>query len=317
MKILVNAKPFNENVFYQWQEDFKEAHFVFEKEEDKIKEEIKDADALITFKLSDEALAKAEKLKWIQAMTAGVDFLPLTKINNKNSDIVITTARGAHKSHITEYIISMMIVSARNLNKFIIEKDKKEKRWNISPQDEISGKKLGILGLGSIGQHLAKTAHFLGMEVYGVKRTVEEVDFVEKVFTQDNMDWFFENCDYIVNLLPATEYTANIVNKKYFDMLKPTCTMINAGRGKTVDEDDLYLALKNNQFKLYISDVFAEEPLPKDNPLWDLDNIIITPHIAGPTANYTKKLYEVIKPNIKAFIDGKALKNEYKLNRGY
>lgn len=315
MKILVNATPFNEEDLYQWKDDFKEVDFVFEKEEAKIKEEIKDADAIITFKLSDEALANAEKLKWIQAMTAGVDFFSLSDINSKN--IAITTARGVHKSHITEYIISMMIVSARNLHKIILQKDQKDKRWYGSPQNEIRGKKLGILGLGSIGQELAKTTNYLGMKVYGVKRTVAEVDYVEKVFTPDNMEWIFENCDYIVNLLPSTENTANIINKKYFNMLKPNCTMINAGRGKTVNEEDLYLALKNNQFKLYISDVFVEEPLPKDNPLWDLDNIIITPHIAGPTTNYATKLYEVIKPNIKAFINGEDLNNKYNLNRGY
>ena len=315
MKILINTKPFNEEELYPLKDDFKEVNFVFEQDKEKIKLEIKDADVLIAGKISDEALDMAEKLKWIQATTAGVDFLPLSKITNKN--IVITTARGVHKSHITEYVLSMMIMSARNLHTFILQKDKKNIIWKIGNQDEISGKKLGILGLGSVGQELAKKANYLGMEVYGVKRKIDKFDFVKKVFTPDNMEWIFKNCDYIVNLLPNTKDTENIINKEYFDILKPNCTMINVGRGSTVNEDDLYVALKNKQFKLYISDVFAKEPLPNNSPLMELDNIIITPHIAGPVNNYSKKLYEVVKPNIEAFISGKELSNKYDIQKGY
>jgi phosphoglycerate dehydrogenase-like enzyme len=315
MKILINTKPFNEEELYPLKDDFKEVNFVFEQDKDKIKSEIKDADVFIARVISDEALDGAEKLKWIQAITAGVDLLPLSKINSMN--IVITTARGVHKSHITEYVLSMMILSARNLHKFILQQDKKEINWRGNSQDEISGKKLGILGLGSVGQELAKKANFLGMEVYGIKRKIDKIDYVKEIFTPEHMEWIFENCDYIVNLLPYTNETKNLINKKYFDMLKPNCTMINVGRGKTVNEDDLYVALKNNQFKLYISDVFAKEPLPNNSPLMELDNIIITPHIAGPIVNYSKKLYEVVKPNIEAFINGEELSNKYDLNKGY
>lgn len=315
MKILINTAPFNDEYLYRLRDDFKDIDFVFEKDINKMKTEAVDADAIISNKVNSEMIDSAKKLKWIQALAAGVDFLPLSKINEKG--VILTTARGVHKSHITEYVISMMILSARNLHNFILQKSKKAIQWHGNIQDEIYGKKLGILGLGSIGQELAKKANFLGMKVYGVKRTVSNVDFVEKVFPSDDMDWIFKNCDYIVNLFPYTKDTEKIINKQYFDMLKPSCTMINVGRGKTVNEDDLYSALKDNKFKLYISDVFAKEPLPKDSPLWNLDNIIITPHIAGPNVNYIKKLYEVIKPNISAFINGKEFINKYDFAKGY
>ena len=315
MKILINTTPFSDEYLYRLKDDFKDVDFVFEKDIDKMKTEAVDADAIISNKVNSEMIDSAKKLKWIQSLAAGVDFLPLSKINEKS--VILTTARGVHKSHITEYVISMMILSARNLHNFILQKSKKTIQWHGNTQDEIYGKKLGILGLGSIGQELAKKANFLGMKVYGVKRTVSNVDFVEKVFTSDDMDWIFKNCDYIVNLFPYTKDTENIINKQYFDMLKPSCTMINVGRGKTVNEDDLYLALKDNKFKLYISDVFAKEPLPQDSPLWSLDNIIITPHIAGPNVNYIKKLYEIVKPNIGAFINGKEFINRYNFNKGY
>ncbi|MFA9397609.1 MAG: D-2-hydroxyacid dehydrogenase [Clostridiaceae bacterium] len=315
MKIIVDTANFKEFPLLKLKEDFSDVEFVFEKNPDKIKEEIEDADAIICMKLSNEALDKAKKLKWIQATTAGVDFWPIEKLNDKG--IILTTARGVHKSHISEYAISMMIMSSRNIHNFILQKKSKKMMWLGKGQDEISGKKLGIIGLGSIGKELAKKADFLGMDVYGVKRTVEKVDYVKKVFDQDNMDWIFENCDYIINLLPYTKDTFSLINKKYFDMVKPTSTMINIGRGKTVNEEDLYIALKNKQMKLYISDVFVEEPLPETSPLWDLDNIIITPHIAGPNANYSKKLYEVIKPNIESFINSNELNNKYDLKKGY
>jgi phosphoglycerate dehydrogenase-like enzyme len=315
MKILIDAGSFNETPLLKLKEDFSNIEFVFEKNPDKVIEEIEDADVLICFKTSDEALDNAKKLKWIQAASAGVDFWPVAKLNDKN--IILTTARGMHKSHISEYALCMMIMAARNIQDYIVEKQNRKITPGVKKQDEISGKKLGILGLGSIGQELAKRANFLGMKVYGVKRIVEEIDYVEKVFDSNDMEWIFENCDYIVNLLPATKHTLNIVDKKYFDMVKESCTMINIGRGTTVNEEDLYVALKNNQLKLYISDVFAEEPLSETSPLWDLENIIITPHIAGPNANYSEKFYEVIKPNIEAFINGEELSNKYDLNKGY
>ena len=315
MKILIDAGAFDEEPLLKLKKDFSNIQFVFEKNHDRVIEEIEDADVLICFKTSDEALNNAKKLKWIQAASAGVDFWPVAKLNDKN--IILTTARGMHKSHISEYALCMMIMAARNIQDYIVEKQNRKITPGVKKQDEISGKKLGILGLGSIGQELAKRASFLGMQVYGVKRVVEEIDYVDKVFDSNDMNWIFKNCDYIVNLLPSTKDTLNMIDKKYFDMVKESCTMINIGRGTTVNEEDLYMALKNKQLKLYISDVFAEEPLSEASPLWDLDNIIITPHIAGPNANYSEKFYEVIKPNIEAFIKGKELSNKYDLNKGY
>lgn len=315
MKIIVNSYPFPIEPLLKLKDDFPECNFIFSKNKETFLKEIRDSEIVITFGLRSEELEIAEKAKLIQSMRAGVDALPLEDIKNRN--IILTTGRGIHKIHMTEYAIAMMINDARNIDQFII--NKQNKLWKKDYiQDEIHNKKLGILGLGSIGKEIAKKASLMGMEVIGVKRSIEEIPHVAKVYPIEQMDIIFKECDYIINLLPHTKDTEKIINMDLMKLMKLTSCMINIGRGKTVDEDDLYEALSNNIFRKYVSDVFEVEPLPQDSPLWVLDNIIITPHICGPNVHYVDKAYEIVKQNIGAYLKDKSkIINIYSHKFGY
>ncbi len=315
MNIVVNSFPFNPGKLYELTKDFPDINFSYTSSIEEFEKEIKSADAVFTIKLKSLHLASAKNLKWIQGLMAGVDGLPIENIRNR--DIILTTGRGIHKDHMIEYALSMMIIDSRNLNEFIL--NKKEKKWDPNfRQNQIKGKTLGILGLGSIGKELAKKASFMGMDVIGLKRTKSHVPYVKKVYTEENMDEVFSLSDYIVNLLPLTEKTEKIVNANLFKKMKPTACMMNIGRGGTVNEDDLLQALKNKVFRNYISDVFEEEPLPSSNPLWNLDNIIITPHICGSNINYMSKAYNIVKKNIEKYRNDKEkMINKYSYKRGY
>lgn len=209
--------------------------------------EVKDSDAIITFNLKKSQIEAAQKLNWIQAVSAGVDFLPLDYIKSRN--IKLTTGRGIHKIHMTEYALSMMILGARRFDKMIREQSKKNWDHNI-PQDEIYGKKLGIIGLGSIGMEIAKKASVLGMKVYGVKSSDDDVSGIEKVYTLKDLKILSKECDYIINLLPHTSETDKIIDAEIFNAMKKDSCMINMGRGGTVNEDHLYTALtqKNSDY---------------------------------------------------------------------
>ncbi|SHI59524.1 D-2-hydroxyacid dehydrogenase [Lutispora thermophila] len=275
---------------------------------------IVDADVLISFKCSEEMLDMAPNIKWLQALSAGVDSFPLEKI--KKRGIILTNGRGIHKIHMSEYAIGVLIMLARNFH--IMFKNQKSQKWDSSVhQGEINGATLGILGLGSIGKEIARKASLLGMHVIGVKSASTDVPYVEKVYSQEEMYEVFRQSDYIINLLPGTKNTEIIINKKYFDLMKEDACFINMGRGSTVNEQDFIDALKSGKIRYGVSDVFYQEPLPEDSPFWNLDNLIITPHICGQSDRYFDRALEIIEPNLLAFEGKGEFVNLVDLDRGY
>jgi phosphoglycerate dehydrogenase-like enzyme len=314
MKIVVSTFPFPEQNLAELQTFFGQIDFVFPKSKDDLIKEVVDADAIISMVLKEDQIKNAPRLKWIQTLSAGVEAYPLDYIQEK--EILLTTSRGIHKVQMSEYAISMMVIAARRLDRMIV--NQRQRLWDRNiPQNEIYGKTLGIIGLGSIGQEIAKKADLMGMSVLGIKNTPTPVPHVKAVMSLDQLPQLVSTCDYIINLLPHTQATHHIINEAVFNKMKSDGVMINMGRGATVKQADLVTALKNKIFRLYISDVFEKEPIPEDDPLWSMDNLIITPHICGPNVNYMEKAMGIIKKNIEYFIEGKSLENVYSFDKGY
>jgi phosphoglycerate dehydrogenase-like enzyme len=266
-------------------------------------------------KFEAEFLGLAPNLKWIQAITAGVDNLPLKEINDRR--IILTNARGIHKIQMAEFTIAAMINFARNFH--LMHRNQIKGVWDRSmPQAEIYGKVVGIIGLGSIGQEIARKASFFGMRVLGVRKNPQPVKYVDQVYGIEEMDAVFQESDYIINLLPLTAGTQKIINKDYFSAMKKTACFINIGRGPTVNQADLVDALKSNQIGGLVADVYEEEPLPEDSPLWKLKNVILAPHIAGVSPNYMKRAMDVIRHNLKVYVSQSGeMMNVIDCNSGY
>ncbi|MEJ2729606.1 MAG: D-2-hydroxyacid dehydrogenase [Deltaproteobacteria bacterium] len=246
-----------------------------------------------------ELLALAPNLKWIQAITAGVDNLPLKEINDRG--IILTNARGIHKIQMAEFAMAAMINFARNFH--LMHRNQIKGLWDRSvPQAEIYGKIVGIIGLGSIGEEIARKASFFGMRVLGVRKSPRPMQYVDRVYGIEEMDEVFRESDYIINLLPLTAGTRKLIDKRYFSSMKKTACFINIGRGPTVNQADLVDALKSNRIAGLVADVYEEEPLPEDSPLWELENVILAPHIAGVSPNYLKRAMDVITHNLKVYV---------------
>lgn len=279
-----------------------------------MEKQIEDADILITFRFNMEMLEKAKKVKWIQALSAGIDNYPLDEINKRG--IILTNGRGIHKIHMAEYAIAVMIMLARNIH--IVLKNQYEGKWDRKiNQGEINGSTLGILGLGSIGMEIAKKAKLMGMHVIGVKGSISDVEYVDKIYSPDDMAQVFKSSDYIINLLPSIQNTFKIIDKRYFDIMKEDACFINMGRGNTVNEDDMIQALKDGKIRALASDVFFTEPLPEDSPLWKMENVIITPHICGESNKYIERALPIIEKNLKAFKGEGEFINLISFNKGY
>jgi phosphoglycerate dehydrogenase-like enzyme len=257
----------------------------------------------------------ASRLRWIQALTAGVDFFPLKEI--KEQDIILTNGRGIHKIYIAEYAIAAMINLARNFH--LMFGNQLKAKWDRSvPQDEIHGSIVGILGLGSIGQEIARKASMLGMHVIGVRYNSQPLEGVDHVYGPTEIEEVFKQSDYIINLLPDTPKTRGLIDKTYFALMNKSACFINLGRGSTINQADLIDALRTKMIRALVSDVYETEPLPEDSPLWQLENVILTPHIAGVSPKYLERAMDIIQHNLNVYVSHSGeMMNVVDLTRGY
>jgi len=246
-----------------------------------------------------EMIRLAPNLKWIQALTAGVDFFPLDEI--KKQGIILTCGRGIHRVYMAEYAIAGMINLARNFH--LMFRNQLKGKWDRSlAQDEINGRTAGIIGLGSIGREIARKASMLGMRVIGVKNTPRPLEWVDHVYSPLEIGEVFKQSDYVINLLPDTQATRGLIDKTFFALMNKSACFINLGRGSTVNQADLIDALRTKTIRAAVSDVYEEEPLPADSPLWQMENVILTPHVAGVSPQYLQRAMEIVRHNLNVYV---------------
>ncbi|MBT5939489.1 MAG: D-2-hydroxyacid dehydrogenase, partial [Rhodospirillaceae bacterium] len=166
-------------------------------------------------------------------------------------------------------------------------------------------RKVAILGLGAIAEHMARTFKALGMTVYGISRTDRPVEGIDKVFSRDNMAEAVADVDFLIALVPYSEDTDKIINADTFKAMKPSACLINVARGGVVDETALIEALNNGEITAAGLDVYEVAPLPDESPLWDMDNVFMTPFTGGRSDMYAERILTVIEPNLRAYVDGK------------
>ena len=256
-------------------------------------------------------------LSWLQSWSAGVDTLPLKKLAER--DILLTSANGVHAYPISETIFALMLALTRRIHTYV--KNQQNKVWDQSggPSPEMHGKTIGIIGVGAIGLETAKIAKAFGMTVLGVRHSEKDEEFVDEMYTTNQLNEVLQQCDYVVVTLPLTEMTNRLFGKEQFECMKSSTVFINIGRGEVVNEAELTSALKNGLIAGAGIDVFEREPLNEDSPLWEMENVIITPHMSGSTEYYQQKLIEdIFIPNLLSYLEGKKLSiNPVNFDREY
>jgi phosphoglycerate dehydrogenase-like enzyme len=249
-----------------------------------------------------DCLAPHSKLKWLQTWSAGVDSLPLKMLESRN--ITVTSANGVHAYPISETIYALMLSLTRKIHTYV--KNQQERKWHHSDMKlEMHKKTVGIIGVGTIGKEAAKIAKAFGMKVLGVRHSGKQQEFVDEMYTTNQLDEVLPNCDYVVVTLPLTKETNRLFGAKQFNLMKSSAFFINIGRGEIVVEGDLISALQRGQIAGAGLDVFEQEPLTVDSPLWEMENVIITPHTSGSTEHYNQRVVEnILIPNLKNYISG-------------
>jgi phosphoglycerate dehydrogenase-like enzyme len=276
---------------------------------------------------------QAPNLRWIQTHWAGIDHLRDHPI--WDSDIKITTASGIHAPNIGQYVMAQILAWANHVPRWLSYQQRgawPQGRWEKFVPDEVRGKVLGIAGYGSLGREIARLAHAFGMTVLATKRDARSV--VDEGFTPPNTGdprgeiptriypgeatrSMVGECDYVVITLPLTEQTHHLFDETIFRAMKPSAFLVNVGRGSVVKEADLIRALDRSWLAGAGLDVFEEEPLPADSPLWAMDNVIISPHVSGFTPDYDERATDLFAQNLRRYLAGEPLLNVVDRGVGY
>jgi phosphoglycerate dehydrogenase-like enzyme len=247
---------------------------------------------------------------WVQASWAGVE--PLLS-SNMRRDYILTNVRNVYGPMMSEFVFGyLLMIERRILPRWQAQLNKE---WDERPSGTLKGKIFGLLGVGTIGAHLAKTAHHFGMSVYGYTRYSESCNHVDRYFHGDSWHAFSADLDYLVCSLPGTNGTKGIVDAEFLSALPPKAWLVNIGRGSTLNELALVNALNNGMLAGAILDVFVEEPLPPEHPLWSTHNTVITSHTAA--RNYPPDIASLFINNYKLFIRGEPLLYQVNFEQGY
>jgi phosphoglycerate dehydrogenase-like enzyme len=263
-----------------------------------------------------EALNSDSPLRWVQSWSAGVNSMPLTKL--EEMDVILTSANGVHAYPISETIFALMLALTRNIHMYV--RNQLNRKWHHSGLKlELHRKTIGIIGVGAIGLETARIAKAFGMEVIGIRHSGNPEKNVDEMYLPKQLDEVLPRCDYVVVTLPLTSETRGLFGQEQFALMKTSSIFINIGRGAIVKENELISALSKGEIAGAGLDVFEKEPLNEDSPLWDMDNVIITPHTAGSTEHYAKRvLQDIFIPNLKTYRDGKVPSiNLVDYNKGY
>lgn len=280
--------------------------------------QIVDADAVYGWPNLEQFQA-AQHLKWIQVPSAGVEMLcSIPEI--VESDILITNSRGAHARVIAEHTFAMLLAFTRGLHRF--EQDKAARRWSrdaaIPDVLEIAGWTIGIVGYGQIGQQVARRAIGFEMNVLAVDREPKpDAPHDVQVWGIDRLPELFEQSDAVVIAAPFTPESRHMINADLLNRMKPTAYLLVQSRGGILDEPALVGVLKKGKIAAAGLDVYEDEPLGADSVLWDIPNLIMTPHLAGASIEKDRRCVEILRENLGRFQRGEPLTNLVDKRKGY
>jgi D-2-hydroxyacid dehydrogenase (NADP+) len=273
-----------------------------------------EAEIILGWNMSQEVLQRAAALKWIHSTAAGVDQLLFPEVLER--DIVMTTSSGIHPQ-LVEHVFAVMLAFTRRLH--VAVRDQLQRRWDRARAvgGEVAGTTLGILGLGTIGREIAGKAGAFGMRVIGTKRTPGPVPGVEQVMPPEGLSDVLRQADTVVVVLPLTGRTRGLIGADELRMMKRTALLINVGRGPVVQEAALVRALREGWIAGAALDVFEREPLTPDSPLYELENVILTPHVSGASPHYMDRAVPLFCENLRRYLQGEPLLNVVDTEREY
>jgi phosphoglycerate dehydrogenase-like enzyme len=295
-------------------------------------EEHADLEVLYTFHLPDQALELAPALRWLQLHSAGADHILAHPV--MYSRVLITTTSGIHATPIAEYVFASILAYRWRVPLWThCQRDGEwpSGRWNLYARPELQGSTLGIVGYGSIGREVGRLGRAFGMRVFASRRTAGRSEHgytvnhtgdpagsvPERFFPAEALHDMLAECDYVVIAVPLTPETKHLIGEATLRAMKPSAYLVNIARGPIVDEAALIRALREGWIGGAGLDVFEQEPLPADSPLWHLENALLSPHVAGFTPHYDQRAVDLFAQNLARYVAGEPLLNPVNKAAGY
>ena len=270
------------------------------------------AEIVVCKGVTPELLDAAEKLRWIQALSSGLDRFTTDKYGYEppgvdrlqEEGIVLTNLAGVSAEPMAEQAFGFMLAFARNLH--VAARQQFDRKWGgYGVHGELEGSTLGIVGVGSVGTRAAELGSAFDMTVLGIKRDLEDVpDAVEEIYPPDELASVLERADYLLLSCPLTDETSGMIGAEEFEIMREDAVLVNVARGGILVEADLVAALETGEIRGAGLDVFAEEPLPEDSPLWDLPNVVLTPHNSGGSPRGDERMADLFAANYERYLEG-------------
>jgi phosphoglycerate dehydrogenase-like enzyme len=292
--------------------DFPQFEIVRLKQLGELDREIVDAEVAMTVMLRPEQFRAAKKLRWVHSSAAAIHQLLFPEL--VNSDVLLTNGRDVHGPAVAEQAMGMIFALAKRIPQDV--RFQQQRVWGqmtiwreYSGPQELAGLTLGIVGLGAIGRNLAQHAACFGMKVVVVREHTDlpKPEFVQQVFPTSQLNAMLAVADYVVIAAPVTPSTHAMISREQLAAMKPSAFLLNVSRGVLVDEPALIEALQHGKIAGAGLDVFEKEPLPDDSPLWDMENVLITPHTAGMNAKMWEQQFDLFSENIRRYLASQPL----------
>jgi phosphoglycerate dehydrogenase-like enzyme len=300
--------------------DFPGADFTCARSAEAFERALREADVLFGWGLDAATFARARRLRWVQMTAAGVQRMLFPAM--VASDVLLTNARGLHAGPIAEHVMGVLLTFARKLH--LARDAQRRGRWEQEslwaeppPLRELADSTLGLVGLGAIGTAVARRARAFGMRVLGLRRTDRPAAEVDELLARSRLHELLGRSHYVVLAVPSTPETRGLIGRGQLSAMREDAVLVNVGRGKVVDETALVEALRAGRPAGAALDVFAEEPLPEQSPLYRLPQVLVTPHIAGATPHYWPRVMGIFRENLRRFLAGEPLLNVVDKHAGY
>ncbi|MCY0892378.1 MAG: D-2-hydroxyacid dehydrogenase [Acidibacillus sp.] len=279
--------------------------------EEEVEPLLDQVEIIFCWKFPIRLFAKAPALKWVQLMGAGVDDVVLSRQLPK--EVVLTRIIGQFGAAMAEYVFAHVLYQIKHLEMWRTQQQ--ELIWKPKSVPLMRNKTMAIAGIGSIGQEVIRLGRAFGMRVIGLSKTSASAHWVDQHYSTNQWGEFVAKADIIVITLPHTAATQGVFNRKIFDQMKSDVIIVNVGRGAVVNEDDLVHFLQRHEQSVAILDVFNTEPLPKASPLWTMPNVVITPHISGPSSMVDVSVF--FYENLQRYVQGDRLHGQVDVEAEY
>ncbi|KAB1197596.1 MULTISPECIES: D-2-hydroxyacid dehydrogenase [Haloferax] len=261
----------------------------------------RDADVITGTYLQRDVLAAADELQLFAGAAAGYDHLPMAELRERS--VTVTNASGVHGPNIAEHVIGWLLTITRRLDEGIRRQERREWR-TFQAYGELEGSTVTVVGLGAIGQAIVERLEPFGVETVGVRHTPEKGGPTDRVVGFDDVESALVETDHLVLACPLTDETRHLIDQQAFFSLPNHAVLVNVARGGVVDTDALVKSVQRGYVRAAALDVTEPEPLPNDHPLWDFENVFITPHVAGHTPHYFTRLADIVAENVERLESG-------------